>query len=1159
MTDSKIFNLTSGRDGFLAQNIILKPTGDINLLTLTREEHENFMSASSDFLFPLSNFVPKGLSSPNTIDQGSYLNLDIPPLNEQMTKRNQTVDNLLTYLRKKPLLYLQGSVGYGKTYLGQLIAAKLNMNTLWFRLRSLSDESACYVIENTLTKISGVQPCGNKVVWIKQIFETIKHPCFIVFDDLPEVTTNGSLMELLQRLALEANQHQSLLLSTSNYYLSSRIRNALDEYAHYINSPEFTDEDIKDLFGLQGAPIGYCESVLPLITICTNRHPLFVHTAVTYLKNSGWKNDGNTFDGIITKQYAHDIFGEMQKAISGMNQKDKELLYRLSVFDITFQDKDVDCISEIHPAIDYWGERFERLIGGWIQSEINQSYIVSPAIRNLGEKNLDKKTLKTVHGIVASHILNKGNITPFEGMSAIGHLKQAELFQEMASVFYNLLKNLIDNKDVHKDVWGITSMWYGVVLPRDISLGLRLLLRVTHIEACEKVKKDVKILVSDLTSLVNHIDPHNELDCIAAAAVSMKLAKIDFETACIAFTKIIQAKVDFSKYLPSGNYQWEAIIWVFVNEIDTPRKLELWVDCFMQMSDEQLYNAERTKIAGISEYGYHFAADKVWLNEEKKPENQRNWPKVIRALKKLEDCALRRKRHILWAYAIRAQCIILAEYQKQLKKAVALAQTGFEIADEMTAKYLLSEIIAREYAHAKSYPNAQKWFEKMLTFPIEGLKNERIDGLLHACEAVGNIDANEAVRYSELAVILIRDKRERFLSGRKVKVLAEHALALWYAKGPEAAFDVYEEAANVLLSSKNNTIRWKALFAVFGHVSGYFCSVAAQGEPPTMEHGEYFAPTRGLFRKYSEEAASTYEESKACLLWSQICLYAEAINRLDSAKKWAVQGYQKSKECDYLVLLSAVPALIVDNRYTEALDAASSFATAMVSFSNTSDANMHISEAERLLGKKPSDEWNKAENATVFYGFILIYLKLATIRIINASDNIVGLNELEEYVEQCLENASNPELWRRIIMLLDALKSEESNLDSSIFKQYPQADLGRTSLHALYYIYITTNLAPNDMLKALLAILPSIERDVIKASKLSANIVIEYVEALVEKTITASRFCLTCPSIVVQEINDLKGRSLPTVRKMIKVLAQGLGVQISEEGKQWLNETNGLL
>src|SRR5437667_9823393 len=117
--------------------------------------------------------------------------------------------------------------------------------------------------------------------------------------------------------------------------------------------------------------------------------------------------------------------------------------------------------------------------------------------------------------------------------------------------------------------------------------------------------------------------------------------------------------------------------------------------------------------------------------------------------------------------------------------------------------------------------------------------------LLSASIAAGTKDVQAAIDFAQQAVDLVTSADE-IPATEIAKAFGELAIAQWLAKDLRSAFGSWDRAGELLLSSRDDTDRWKGLFVVFGHLSGYLSSIAYFGQPPseTQTGEQYAAPYR---------------------------------------------------------------------------------------------------------------------------------------------------------------------------------------------------------------------------------------------------------------------------------------------------------------------------
>ena len=137
--------------------------------------------------------------------------------------------------------------------------------------------------------------------------------------------------------------------------------------------------------------------------------------------------------------------------------------------------------------------------------------------------------------------------------------------------------------------------------------------------------------------------------------------------------------------------------------------------------------------------------------------------------------------------------------------------------------------------------------------------------------------------------------------------------------------------------------------------------------------------------------------------------------------------------------------------------------------------------------------------------------------------------------------------------MVDALIVEDRTITASIWQNYGREDSSRTSLQVIYYIYKSIYTGPNDMLKYLLAFIPSLEQEFKKFGKIFEEKLGKYVLALADQALSNSRFYFSSPRLIEQELTEIRKAHNLVAKPVIKLLKQGLGLKVTEEVNSWLD------
>lgn len=360
--------------------------------------------------------LTKQTSGSAPVNYGSeLLQVDPPPPVERVLSRTNTVTRYVERIKSVTWGALYGDSGCGKTQLAIQVAQKSERPVAWVRFRGLSSSEACRRIDEALSTLSSLRPARSWKEFCRDACTRITSETLLILDDLPLVSTGDLLAERLIILARECRSCNLKLLSTSPFDLPSRLKKVDGGQILFVEEmPRFTDEEIGELFQLHGAPNQFFKNKsVSLLAAITARHPTLLTAAATYLEGRDWRIGDDEFDALIRGEYAHEINEQTELALlrTVTDSASRELLYRLNLVDRSFSKEDVQLVSGIDPQIPHPFEKVRESIGLWVQRDSAQdSYVLSPLVRQVGSENLNLTTIKEVHLALARATFKKGSI-----------------------------------------------------------------------------------------------------------------------------------------------------------------------------------------------------------------------------------------------------------------------------------------------------------------------------------------------------------------------------------------------------------------------------------------------------------------------------------------------------------------------------------------------------------------------------------------------------------------------------------------------------------------------------------------------------------------------------------------------------------------------------
>lgn len=166
----------------------------------------------------------------------------------------------------------------------------------------------------------------------------------------------------------------------------------------------------------------------------------------------------------------------------------------------------------------------------------------------------------------------------------------------------------------------------------------------------------------------------------------------------------------------------------------------------------------------------------------------------------------------------------------------------------------------------------------------------------------------DAAEYAHRVADLAR-ANDRISEMDVVRALGELAIVQWQAQGVAAAFAAWDEAGERLFACRGESELWRDLCVMYGHVSGYFTTLASTGKPPALPATEepYVAPWPGMLLDLSVNRAPLYDADKDAYLATQLAMFAEAVGHDDRAAIWAPRASRHSGDPHQSTMASAAP------------------------------------------------------------------------------------------------------------------------------------------------------------------------------------------------------------------------------------------------------------
>lgn len=990
-------------------------------------ELENTVYIHTDKIAKLTNDVNVIIQSETVFDYKlRTFSLNPPVLIKNGSQRKQKIENLLDLFKSFFWIHIQGINGTGKSQLASQLCLEFESNW-WLDLRSYhhDPQKATALIEAFLSLISNTTILNNKESWINEVANRLSKGVIIVFNDIPSLLNNQELIDLF---ILIINKFQNLgikLVTTSNYNIPRKLLQSIESDVFYeYQDLDFSDDELIEFLVNSGADNSILKYI-GLISVLSSRNASIVAAIVHHLKSINWgKDSGVLLDALLKKKFSKETQEDAQQAIKNYieDQTSRELLYRLSLINWGYRRKEVFAISEVEKSIDFPNEKFLDLVNVWVQKISDEVFQTSPIIYNLGEDNLQEDVVRNVHLAIAKSILSDKKLDQITASRCITSFIRGKDFNNAGFILLELYRSANSIKEIRAlKNWGFISYWVGLTIPKEMGVILRAYIRVEQIRLNTVIGEKTEHLYSDIESFLKEegvtVSQKTLLHFICVSQIDRASSKSIWYHIEEIIANWKQLEEPFKGAINSE--MLTGLLWIICRNLETQLEIEKWINLISLVEEEFSVNFFDNEIAQTA---ITFLSSRI-VSSDLNRNNDGDCENVTKTLDFLTGYFRSRKNEVLEA-SIQKELIAI-KFQNNKSEGLDFSNKLIARYSSSEAKYLIYENVGKILYNKESTEESLPWLTSALEIDCRSQINFP-DTLVYSASAISKSDNSKAVEYCDLA-IKIASERDDCFELDYIQLLSELGVAYWLNNQNKQSLEIFEKVVNKLFDLKETQFdkNWIRLFSWVGHSLGYISSAVSRKRVPekVADGGDYVKPYIGIFSFNKNDLSDLYDSAKDSTIYAHLAMFSEGVDNLSKAYEWSLRAFDLARKIgnqQILLLISSTCGQysLINFKVEEAFEAFLLF-SAVSSYFEGSPKEKHQQfekvDIKTIYNSKPSESWNAAEDATITFVCIPLFILVLNAYVTNQNTKSQSCLTFFKKLTDYKNIASNPELWEELI------------------------------------------------------------------------------------------------------------------------------------------------
>jgi hypothetical protein len=821
-------------------------------------------------------------------------------------------------LKGKPIA-LYGESGSGRSELARSATAN-SVHLLWIDFHANRHLRASSVLETALSsRITGRKKAAKE---FGALLRELPPGLTVVLENIDESAQDPEFSTRLAQVAHAAAPSRLTLICSSIHLLPGTLQPLFE----HIQVLRYDDSDIKETLEIYGAPPTVNQDRFRGVVMgLTQGQPELTILLVQFLAQRRWVLSDDVWLGLVEQTFAVDLKGETQRRLLSTEEPHTlELLYRLTSLMRPFSEKEALEIGRIEPEIPHVMQRLASLYGRWLQRAGDKGWRTSPLLSGLGDENLIRSVKTQVHKSVAQWILARKKLNQLNTSEAITHLLLAEKFNEAAGIFLHALYSLM-NAGPDVEPGNLLSLWKGLPLPPQMSLGLRIGIRGMQAAIAIQRGNEYSAELADLRKLTMSLTQDFEFMTAFAALSGIALqllAKRPVEALpFISQASVRQVQIVDPRVLDSfRGHASSEMFWAAAMKICDREGIRQWMHEVNTLTGEQRSALVEAAFAPESACRMF---DALWMGEQELAEKERNWPSLISLVEEFEAVATPWNSSLISGCLLRARQAVRIVHLGEVEEAIQEADAFFANhtgPHAAAGRFLVSHGTGLWLTDIDRWEDASKWLARACEYQADHLALHRQQNYLRYGHALYRNGTPESAPFHE--AIRLAETDNSLTPINEIRARAELATLLWLTGKREDLFEQWTLVVRKTLATRDESKRWKQVYVLVANNTAYWGNRMAQvtGTPGGMIQ----TPELGMFITEYADLSDRYSDKILFVLPGNMTWFAERLGKFKDAAEWARLTVDTAEEISHSnvgkgFLLQAIPYAVLTGDYREAV------------------------------------------------------------------------------------------------------------------------------------------------------------------------------------------------------------------------------------------------